>query len=61
MPDALEPAAEQVKGKAGSRRITRLGSTQRAYNNKRAWKITETVNAPFRGESLKLWYTEGTT
>jgi len=53
--------ARTIDLSTGSRRITRLGSTQRAYNNKRAWKITETVNAPFRGESLKLWYTEGTT
>lgn len=53
--------ARTIDPSTGSRRIGKLGSTQRAYNNKRAWKITETVNRPFRGESLKLWYTEGTT
>lgn len=50
-----------IDSSTGTRRITRLGSTKRDNNNKRAWKIEEAVNRPFRGESLKLWYTEGTT
>lgn len=53
--------ARTIDPSTGTRRITRLGSTQRNYNNKRAWKITETVNRPFRGEALELWYEEGGT
>lgn len=53
--------ARTIDPSTGTRRITRLGATQRNYNNKRAWKITETVNRPFRGEALELWYEEGGT
>lgn len=45
----IDPSTEQ-------KRIHRLGSTQRRYNNKRAWKITETVNRPFRGEAIDIEY-----
>lgn len=51
--------ARTIDPSTGSRRITRLGSTKRENNHKRAWKIEETVNRPFRGELLVLNYEVG--
>jgi hypothetical protein len=51
--------ARTIDPSTGTRRITRLGSTKRNNNNRRAWKIEETVNRPFSGTELVLEYAVG--
>ena len=51
--------ARTIDSSTGLKRIKRLGSTMGRYNNKRAWKITESVDRPFRGEALDIEYTVG--
>lgn len=52
--------AKTIDPSTGSRRIeSGLGTTSRTNNHKRAWKIEETVNRPFRGTELVLDYEVG--
>lgn len=51
--------ARTIDPSSGTRRITRLGGTKRNNNNRRAWKIEETVNRPFRGEAIVLDFEVG--
>lgn len=51
--------ARTIDPSTGTRRVTRLGSTKLNNNHKRAWKIEETVNRPFRGTELVLDYDVG--
>lgn len=46
--------ARTIDPSTSYRRVRRLGVTRKEYNHKRAWKIEETVNRPFRGDLLTL-------
>ena len=45
---------------SGAKRINRLGSTQRNFNNARSWNFTETISRPFRGTGFTVWWDDRT-
>lgn len=53
--------AQTIDLSTGTRRLTRLGSTNRNYGNRRAWQITDAVNAAFRAQAFDVTYELGSS